>query len=158
VTFGEAMVRLVSPDFMRLENATTLLATAGGAELNVAVNSANIGLKTAWVSRLVDNWSGRFIRNKGRELGVDVSHIIWTDFDGVGRERNGFYHLELGAGPRASNVTYDRHIQYSTGRGRLGFHICRCEMVSSKWDYAGTIRINCCCLKGGVRNSSINRT
>ena len=76
VTFGEAMVRLASPDFMRLENASTLLATAGGAELNVAVNSANIGLKTAWVSRLVDNWSGRFIRNKGRELGVDISHII----------------------------------------------------------------------------------
>ena len=108
VTFGEAMVRLASPDFMRLENASTLLATAGGAELNVAVNSANIGLKTAWVSRLVDNWSGRFIRNKGRELGVDISHIIWSDFDGVGHERNGFYHLELGAGPRASSVTYDR--------------------------------------------------
>ncbi|MBB15678.1 2-dehydro-3-deoxygluconokinase [Candidatus Poribacteria bacterium] len=108
VTFGEAMVRLASPDFMRLENASTLLATAGGAELNVAVNSANIGLKTAWVSRLVDNWSGRFIRNKARESGVDTSHIIWSDFDGVGHERNGFYHLELGAGPRASSVTYDR--------------------------------------------------
>ena len=105
VTFGEAMIRLASPDFMRLENASTLLATAGGAELNVAVNSANIGLKTAWVSRLVDNWSGRFIRNKARESGVDTSHIIWSDFDGVGHERNGFYHLELGAGPRASSVT-----------------------------------------------------
>ena len=59
VTFGEAMVRLVSPNFMRLENATTLLTTAGGAELNVAVNSANIGLKTAWVSRLVDDFTYR---------------------------------------------------------------------------------------------------
>ena len=34
--------------------------------------------------------------------------IIWTKFDGVGRERNGFYHVELGVGPRASSVTYDR--------------------------------------------------
>ncbi len=108
ITFGEAMVRLAPPDFMRLEQTTTLNMTAGGAELNVAVNAANLGLKTAWLSRLVDNWSGRFIRNKSRELGVDVSQIVWTDFDGVGHERNGFYHLELGAGPRAASVTYDR--------------------------------------------------
>jgi len=108
ITFGEAMVRLASPDFMRLEQTTTLNMTAGGAELNVAVNAANLGLKTAWLSRLVDNWSGRFIRNKSRELGVDVSQIVWTDFDGIGHERNGFYHLELGAGPRAASVTYDR--------------------------------------------------
>ena len=37
-----------------------------------------------------------------------MSHIAWTEFDGVGLERNGFYHVELGAGPRASSVTYDR--------------------------------------------------
>ena len=108
VTFGEAMIRLTSPEFMRLENATSLSITAGGAEMNVAVNAAQLGLRTAWVSRLVDNWSGRYIRNKGRELGVDMSNIIWVDFDGVGFERNGFYHLEMGAGPRASSVTYDR--------------------------------------------------
>jgi len=108
VTFGEAMVRLSAPDFQRLEQSTSLIMTAGGAELNVAVNGAQLGLKTTWVSRLVDNWSGRFIRNKARELGVDTSHIVWTKFDGIGLERNGFYHLELGAGPRASSVTYDR--------------------------------------------------
>ncbi|MCZ6677037.1 MAG: sugar kinase [Candidatus Poribacteria bacterium] len=108
VTFGEAMVRLTSPEFMRLEQASSLSISAGGAELNVAVNGAQLGLRTAWVSRLVDNWSGKFIRNKGRELGVDMSHIVWVPFDGIGLERNGFYHLELGAGPRASSVTYDR--------------------------------------------------
>ena len=108
VTFGEAMIRLTSPDFMRLEQSNMLDMTAGGAEMNVAVNGAQLGLKTAWVSRLVDNWSGRYIRNKGQELGVDMSNIVWIDFDGVGFERNGFYHLEMGAGPRASSVTYDR--------------------------------------------------
>ncbi|MCG9127617.1 sugar kinase [Candidatus Poribacteria bacterium] len=108
VTFGEAMIRLTSPDFMRLEQSNTLDMTAGGAEMNVAVNGAQLGLNTAWVSRLVDNWSGRYIRNKGQELGVDMSNIVWIDFDGIGYERNGFYHLEMGAGPRASSVTYDR--------------------------------------------------
>ena len=108
ITFGEAMVRLVSPDFMRLEQATSLSISVGGAELNVAANASQLGLRTAWVSRLVDNWSGRLLRNKGQELGVDMSHIVWVPFDGIGLERNGFYHLEMGAGPRASSVTYDR--------------------------------------------------
>ena len=39
---------------------------------------------------------------------MDTSHVVWEAFDGVGRVRNGFYHLELGAGPRAAAVTYDR--------------------------------------------------
>jgi len=108
VTFGEAMVRLSSPDHKRLEQATSLDVTVGGAEWNVAVNAARLGLKAAWVSRLVDNWSGRLIANKAREHGVDVSNVVWEDFDGVGRVRNGFYHLEIGVGPRASTVTYDR--------------------------------------------------
>jgi len=108
VTFGEAMVRFSAPRHMRLEQANYLEITVGGAELNVAVNCANLGLKTAWVSRLVDNWAGRFIRNKARERGVDTSLIIWVPFDGVGYERVGLYFLETGIGPRASSVTYDR--------------------------------------------------
>lgn len=108
VTFGEAMVRLTPPDHMRLEQATALQMTVGGAEWNVAVNVSRLGLKTAWVSRLVDNWSGRFIVQQAQTHGVETGHVVWTEFDGVGWVRNGFYHLELGAGPRASSVTYDR--------------------------------------------------
>ena len=111
VTFGEAMVRLTSPEFMRLENSSSLSMTVGGAELNVAVNGAQLGLRTAWVSRLVDNWSGKYIQNKGRELGVDMSHIAWTPFDGIGLERNGFYHVELGAGPRCLDVCFQTERQ-----------------------------------------------
>jgi len=108
VTFGEAMVRLTAPGHMRLEQARILEMSAGGAEWNVAINVSRLGLKTAWVSRLVDTWSGRLIASEARSHGVDTSHVIWVKFDGVGRVRNGFYHLELGAGPRASDVTYDR--------------------------------------------------
>ena len=108
VTFGEAMVRLSSPEYRRLENATKLDVEVGGGEYNVAVGCAHLGLKAAWVSRLVDNWTGLLIRNKGREHGVDMSNVVWVKFDGVGLERNGFYHLEVGVGPRASAVTYDR--------------------------------------------------
>ena len=108
VTFGEAMIRLSSPEYRRLENATKLDVEIGGGEYNVAVGCAHLGLKTAWVSRLVDNWTGWVIRNKGREHGVDMSNVVWVKFDGVGLERNGFYHMEVGVGPRASAVTYDR--------------------------------------------------
>ena len=108
LTFGEAMVRLSSPNHERLEQATMLEVAPGGAEWNVAVNAARLGKKVAWVSRLVDTWSGRLIVNKAREHGVDCSHVVWEKFDGVGRLRNGFYHLEVGVGPRASAVTYDR--------------------------------------------------
>ena len=108
ITFGEAMVRLSSSNHMRLEATAQLDVSVGGAEWNVAVNAAGLGLRTAWVSRLVDVWSGRMITNTARAHGVDVSHVVWEDFDGVGRVRNGFYHLEIGAGPRASGVTYDR--------------------------------------------------
>ena len=108
VTFGEAMVRLSSPEYRRLENATKLDVEVGGGEYNVAVGCAHLGLKAAWVSRLVDNWTGWIIRNKGCEHGVDMSHVVWVPFDWVGLERNGFYHMELGVGPRPSAVTYDR--------------------------------------------------
>ncbi len=108
VTFGEAMIRLSSPGYRRIENSPSLHVEVGGGEYNVAVACAHLGLNTAWISRLVDNWTGWTIRNKGREHGVDMSNIHWVDFDGVGVERNGFYHLELGVGPRASAVTYDR--------------------------------------------------
>jgi 2-dehydro-3-deoxygluconokinase len=108
ITFGEAMVRLSSSNHMRLEAATQLDVSVGGAEWNVAVNAAGLGLRAAWVSRLVDVWSGHLIANTARFHGVDCSHVVWVEFDGVGRVRNGFYHLEIGAGPRASSVTYDR--------------------------------------------------
>ena len=103
VTFGEAMIRLSPPDFKRLEQTTTLDLNIGGAELNVAVGAARLGLKSAWVSRLPDNPLGRMIANKARELGVDVSGVIW------GKEgRAGLYFLEFGATPRPSSVVYDR--------------------------------------------------
>ncbi|MHC4716632.1 MAG: PfkB family carbohydrate kinase [Planctomycetota bacterium] len=108
ITFGEAMIRLTPPDHMRLEQARSLDVSVGGAEWNVAVNAARLGLTTAWVSCLVDTWSGRVIVEHARRHGVDTSHVVWEEFDGVGRLRNGFYHLEVGVGPRASAVTYDR--------------------------------------------------
>jgi 2-dehydro-3-deoxygluconokinase len=101
VTFGEAMVRFSPPASQRLEQASSLQATVGGSELNVAVLAARLGVTSRWVSRLPDNALGRMIEGRAREQGVDAS-IEWTA-DG----RVGLYFVEVG-GARISSVLYDR--------------------------------------------------
>ena len=103
VTFGETMLRLSPPDYLRLEQTHVLDVNIGGAEWNVAADLSRLGISTAWVSRLTDNPLGRMIRNKAREQGVDTSNIVWTKGD-----RNGIYFVEFGATPRPSSVLYDR--------------------------------------------------
>ena len=108
MSFGEAMIRFTAPDHMRLDQTDDLKLAVSAAELSVAVNTARLGLKTAWVSKLVDTWSGDYIIAKGRSRGVDMSHVIKVPYDGVGRTRNGFAFIEVGIGPRASKMVYDR--------------------------------------------------
>ena len=108
IGFGEAMVRLTAPDHARLEQASHLHVAIAAAELNCSVNISKLGLKTAWVSKLVDIWSGQYIINKGREHGVDMSGVKLLPFDGKGTVRNGLCYLEVGIGPRASKQIYDR--------------------------------------------------
>ena len=103
VTFGEAMIRLSPPNYLRLEQTTSLDLNAGGTEMNVAVGAGRLGLKTSWVSKLPANALGRMICNKAREHGVDTSHVVWDE-----EGRAGLYFFELGATPRASSVLYDR--------------------------------------------------
>jgi 2-dehydro-3-deoxygluconokinase len=103
ITFGEAMIRLSPPNFLRLEQAHSLDLKVGGAELNTAVGLARLGRSAAWISRLTDNPLGRLIANRAREAGVSTEHLVWTKDDRVG-----VYFLEFGAAPRASSVVYDR--------------------------------------------------
>lgn len=103
VTFGEAMIRLSPPGFRRLEQAHSLDAHVGGAELNTAVALVRLGHTAAWVSRLTRNALGRLLENQVRATGVRTDHLVWTDDDRVG-----VYFVEFGAAPRASSVLYDR--------------------------------------------------
>jgi 2-dehydro-3-deoxygluconokinase len=105
VTFGEAMVRLSPPALQRLEQASTLEASVGGSELNVAVLAARLGVTSCWVSRLPDNALGRMIEGRAREQGVDARVEWGGTADGGGRV--GLYFVEIG-GARISSVLYDR--------------------------------------------------
>ena len=117
VGFGEAMIRFSPLNHARLEQASSLSMAIAAAELNVAVNISRLGLKTAWVSKLVDTWSGHYIINKGREHGVDMSGVKLTPFDGRGNVRNGLCFVEVGVGPRPNRQIYDRgHSAISTAK------------------------------------------
>ena len=102
VTFGEIMLRLATPDYLRFSQSNTLTATFGGGEANVAVSLANYGIPVDFVSRLPKNDIGHTCQMDLRKYGVGTEKIIW------GGDRIGIYFLETGAVSRGSKVTYDR--------------------------------------------------
>jgi len=102
VTFGEVMMRLATPGFLRFAQAPHLELTYGGGEANVAVSAVNYGLSASFVTRLPGNDMGQRAIDELRGLGVDTSRIV------RGGSRIGIYFLETGASQRASKVTYDR--------------------------------------------------
>lgn len=102
VTFGEIMLRLATPGYLRFSQAKEFTATFGGGEANVAVSLANYGIPVSFVTRLPENDIARSCVMDLKRYGVDTSDIIY------GGERLGIYFLETGAVARASKVVYDR--------------------------------------------------
>jgi len=101
-TFGEIMLRLSPPGVLRFDQAVRFDAVYGGGEANVAVSLARLGLDVEYVTRLPASPIGRACIQSLRQHGVGVSNSIY------GGERLGIYFLEKGAGPRPSQVVYDR--------------------------------------------------
>ncbi len=109
ITFGEIMLRLSTPGYLRFSQARQFDATFGGGEANVAVSLANFGIDAEFVTRLPDNDIARSCLRDLRSYGVGTSHCI------TGGERLGIYFLETGAVARPSKVVYDRaHSAIST--------------------------------------------
>ena len=109
IAMGECMLRLSPPGHGRIEFAPTLEVHVGGGEYNVAYALSRLGLRTGFVSQLVDNPLGKIILNHGRAVGVDMSLVNMLKYDGVGRaDRIGLNFTEVGTGPRGSVTLYDR--------------------------------------------------
>ncbi len=102
VTFGEIMLRLATPGYLRFAQANSFNAVYGGGEANVAVSLANYGIQSKFITRLPKNDIGAACEMELKKHGVDTSGII------KGGERLGIYFLETGAVARASKVVYDR--------------------------------------------------
>ncbi len=102
VTFGEIMLRLATPDYLRFIQSNSLTATFGGGEANVAVSLANYGIEAEFVTRLPQNEIADWCVSELRKHDVGTKNII------RGGDRVGIYFLETGAVARPSKVVYDR--------------------------------------------------
>jgi 2-dehydro-3-deoxygluconokinase len=102
VTFGELLLRLAAPGHARILQAESFGARYTGAEANVAVALACLGVECSVVSRVPSGDLGQACVNYIRRFGVDTADVR------RGGSRLGLLYLETGAPPRASRVIYDR--------------------------------------------------
>lgn len=103
LTYGETMLRLFPASAgERLENAHSWRMEPGGSESNVAVALARLGVSSRHLTRLPPGPLGDRVVASLRAHGVDVSCVA------RGGARAGLYFTELGCGPRAASVLYDR--------------------------------------------------
>ncbi|MBY8826385.1 sugar kinase [Sphingomonas colocasiae] len=102
VTFGEVMLRLSPPGRALLLQVPRLDVWFGGAEANVATQLARLGHATRFVSAVPVNALGDAAISQLRGAGIDVGQVQRRE------GRMGLYFAMLGAGPRPSEILYDR--------------------------------------------------
>lgn len=99
VTVGEVLMRL---SHTALRRADGFVAHFGGAEANVAIALAGMGVQARHVTALPDHDLGQAAFDALRRYGVDPSFIL------RGAGRLGLYFYERGASLRPGKVIYDR--------------------------------------------------
>ena len=102
VGFGELLVRLAPAGYLRFGQADSFTVNYTGAEGNMAIALAYMGMPAKLVTKLPDNEIGQCAKRKLASYDVDTSHIVW------GGDRIGLYYLERGASQRPSKIVYDR--------------------------------------------------
>lgn len=102
VTFGEIMVRLGAPDYLKLIQADKFNISYAGAEANVAVSLSNYGIETEYITCLPENPIAERCIMTLRGHKVGVNHIQRSG------KRMGILYLETGSNSRPSRVYYDR--------------------------------------------------
>lgn len=76
VTLGEAMLMLVADQAGPLELAQAFSKRTAGAETNVAIGLARLGLRVGWCSRLGTDSMGRYLLHAMQAEGIDCSHVV----------------------------------------------------------------------------------
>ena len=93
-TFGEAMMLLVADRPGPLEDAQSFHKRTAGAETNVAIGLARLGLKVGWASRLGAASMARYLLATMQGEGIDCSKVVCdptqkTGFQFKGRVMDG---------------------------------------------------------------------
>lgn len=102
VNFGEVLLRLTPPGFLKLSQTNMFAATFGGSETNCAVSLAHFGLKSDFITRFPKNDIAEACLAELRSHGLGTDSIVF------GGERLGLYYYENPAAQRVSKVVYDR--------------------------------------------------
>lgn len=102
VTFGEIMLRLKTPENLRIMQSDGFEASYGAAEANVAVSLAMYEDKCAFVSKVPNNPVGMSALSEVRHYGVNTEYMLRKG------NRLGIYFFEKGSDIRSTNVVYDR--------------------------------------------------
>ncbi len=105
ISFGEVMLRLSPPDKDKISQSEIFEKNCGGSEFNVASGAANLGIRSAIITKLPKNKIGHFICRRIRYGTVSDDYVVWDHSDG---KRLGIYYYESGVYPRKSAVVYDR--------------------------------------------------
>jgi len=105
VSFGEVMLRLSPPDKEKISQSEVFEKNCGGSEFNVASGAANLGIRSAIITKLPKSKMGHFIVRRIRYGTVSDDYVVWDESD---TKRLGIYFYESGVYPRKSAVVYDR--------------------------------------------------
>lgn len=105
ISFGEVMLRLSPPDKEKISQSEIFEKNCGGSEFNVASGAANLGIRSAIVTKLPKNKLGHFVARRIRYGNVSDDYVAWDTSD---NKRLGIYYYESGVYPRKSAVVYDR--------------------------------------------------
>ncbi|SDO34285.1 2-dehydro-3-deoxygluconokinase [Nakamurella panacisegetis] len=73
VTLGETMALLTTPTGGRLRSGAGVPVGIGGAESNVAIGLARLGVRSTWISRVGDDAFGALVTREIRGEGVHVA-------------------------------------------------------------------------------------
>ncbi len=89
VTFGEAMLLLVADTPGPLEDTAGFHKRSAGAETNVAIGLARLGLRVGWASRLGTDMMGRYLIKAMTREGIDCSRVVCDAAQSTGFQLKG---------------------------------------------------------------------
>ncbi|WP_138418658.1 sugar kinase [Aquibacillus sediminis] len=79
ITIGEAMIAFNPGSTGPMKFVNSFNKNIGGAELNVAIGCARLGLNSGYISRLGNDEFGRYIQTFARGEGIDISQVKLVD-------------------------------------------------------------------------------
>ncbi len=76
VTFGEAMALFIANQPGPLHEVSQFTRELAGAETNVAIGLARLGLRSGWASKVGNDAFGKFIIERLKNENVNIGHIL----------------------------------------------------------------------------------